>query len=143
MDQGRVRCTHGGHSPLKGRRADGSWRTSATAAYAPEFCRAMARALLLSELEIDLATGPRTGPTQAVGAKAAPFAAPEKSPSRILLSDITSWDDKDVVYIGRGSSSLSLKKSKWGNPFKIAEGCTREVAVSRHADWLKAQPELL
>jgi hypothetical protein len=46
------------------------------------------------------------------------------------------------VYIGR--------PSKWGNPFSHKDGtlakfrvATREEAIRKHAEWIKAQPELL
>ena len=39
------------------------------------------------------------------------------------------------VYIGR--------PSKWGNPFAIGPGCTREQAVRRYELWLESQPQLI
>jgi len=54
---GRVCCRHGGHPPLRGKDANKDWMTTPTAAYPPELCRAMAAALLQSEVNIDLGNG--------------------------------------------------------------------------------------
>lgn len=39
------------------------------------------------------------------------------------------------VYIGR--------PSKWGNPFKLKKGESRELCLTRYREWLMQQPELL
>ena len=39
------------------------------------------------------------------------------------------------VYIGR--------PSKWGNPFKIKKGESREAVLNKYRKWLASQPELL
>lgn len=42
---------------------------------------------------------------------------------------------KHDVYIGR--------PSKWGNPFKLKKGESREEVIARYRAWLLNQPELL
>ncbi len=39
------------------------------------------------------------------------------------------------VYIGR--------PSKWGNPFKLKKGESRELCLARYREWLMKQPALL
>ena len=39
------------------------------------------------------------------------------------------------VYIGR--------PSKWGNPYKLKKGESREICLARYRKWLMGQPELL
>lgn len=39
------------------------------------------------------------------------------------------------VYIGR--------PSKWGNPFKLKKGESREACLARYREWLLSQPELM
>jgi len=39
------------------------------------------------------------------------------------------------VYIGR--------PSKWGNPFQIGHGRTRQQAIEQYREWILQQPELL
>ena len=39
------------------------------------------------------------------------------------------------VYIGR--------PSKWGNPFKLKKGESRELCLARYRDWLMSQGDLL
>ena len=33
--------------------------------------------------------------------------------------------------------------SKWGNPFKVGNNCTRQEAVDKYRNWIKTKPELL
>ncbi len=157
--EGRPGCSHGAHPPLRRRQADGSWKTSATAAYAPEFCRQMARGLLTTEMGVDLPNGPKSAPTQSEGqgaalerrapegkpqATPAAFRAPQR-PAAPTRTTITGAADlvEGVVYIGRGSNRLGLPASKWGNPCKISERLSRKEAIVQHLAWLKSQTELL
>ena len=41
----------------------------------------------------------------------------------------------DAVYIGR--------PGKWGNPFVIGRGLSRELVVEKYREWLAARPELV
>jgi hypothetical protein len=51
---------------------------------------------------------------------------------------------RDAVYVGRGRGSV------WGNPFSHKDGtlaehrvATVDEAISKHREWLLAQPELV
>ena len=50
-------CRHGGHKPLRGW-SGGQYTTAPTAAYPPGFCEAIARAILASEIMVDMPVGP-------------------------------------------------------------------------------------
>ena len=67
-------CKHGHHPPLRGRTAEKAWKMSATAAYPPELCHAMAAGLLQSEIDINMRIGPARAPTLSTGTKAAAHA---------------------------------------------------------------------
>lgn len=53
-------------------------------------------------------------------------------------------EDYDV-YIGRvvHRKGLRLQASKWGNPFKLQPGESREAAIAKYREWLLQQPHLL
>ncbi|CAK0792825.1 unnamed protein product, partial [Prorocentrum cordatum] len=52
-------------------------------------------------------------------------------------------DDGRMIYIGRGSSSLQLAPSKWGNLFRIRDGLDRNRAIELSAEHLEKSPDLL
>lgn len=47
------------------------------------------------------------------------------------------------VYIGRANKYRGWKASKWANPFRIGEGCTREESIEKYRFCLQNTPELL
>jgi hypothetical protein len=51
--------------------------------------------------------------------------------TRVVHCKKSSYD----VYIGR--------PSKWGNPYRLKKGESRNVCVARYREWLMSQPELL
>ena len=59
----------------------------------------------------------------------------------VRWKSLTSAEQKDVVYIGRGSGD----KGKFGNPFPVGNGVTVKEAVDKYRSWLwdkiKSDPE--
>jgi hypothetical protein len=59
----------------------------------------------------------------------------------VRWKSLTSAEQKDVVYIGRGSGD----KGKFGNPFPVGNGVTVKEAVDKYSSWLwdkiKSDPE--
>ena len=128
--QGAPQCSHGEHHPLRGRDASGSWATAPAAAYPPELCQAVARALLKSELETGFPNGP--SPTLKTGTLKERAGSETRAvtdfPVRTHLMQET-LADPTVLYVGRGAPSLGLPRSRWANPSKIAREVTRATSA--------------
>lgn len=60
-----------------------------------------------------------------------------------LLTTVGHVKHSSGVYIGRPMSRLRLAGSKYANPFKISEGCTREQAITKYREALMDQPALV
>ena len=55
-------------------------------------------------------------------------------------------DNPDYVYIGRANGRYGVKKSKWGNPYKLPHGSydtQRQHVMEQYLNWLMSQPDLL
>lgn len=52
-----------------------------------------------------------------------------------VLNKYKSGIPKGSVYIGR--------PSKWGNPFAIGDGASRDAVVAKYAEWILSQPALI
>jgi Domain of unknown function (DUF4326) len=50
---------------------------------------------------------------------------------RVVHCKRSSYD----VYVGR--------PSKWGNPFQLGKGESRELAIAKYEAWLRSQPALM
>lgn len=49
-----------------------------------------------------------------------------------------------VVNIYKDSYDVLITRStKWGNPFRISEHCTRKQSVAKHKKWLLTQKHLM
>ena len=53
----------------------------------------------------------------------------------VVLNRTTCGHLPDAVYVGR--------PSKWGNPYKIGNGWSRDDVVVRYDLWLRQHPELI
>ena len=47
------------------------------------------------------------------------------------------------VYIGRAVPRRGLKKSPFGNPFRVGKDRTRQETIEKYRRWLLDQPELV
>ena len=52
-----------------------------------------------------------------------------------VLNKYTNDAPLDAVYIGR--------PSKWGNPFLMTRGLSREFVIEKYREWLFERPELI
>ena len=49
-----------------------------------------------------------------------------------------------VVNLYRSSYDICIMRgTKWGNPFRISEHCTREESIEKHKKWLPKQKHLM
>ena len=65
-----------------------------------------------------------------VGFRASTGHQPAPPPERIVATE-KCLKDPSVVYIGRGCRKLGLAASRWGNPFRIADGMPRAEVIKK------------
>ncbi|CAK0869239.1 unnamed protein product, partial [Prorocentrum cordatum] len=115
-------CGHD-HEDLLGKGGDGdAFRTTKATAYPSPMCRDIAKLVLAHFLEV------RRSLPEGGGRAAA-------APTRVTLAAARP-DDHESMYIGRGTATLP--KSKWHNPFKVAE-LGRDACLKRFEEYARRE----